>query len=46
MVSIKKAKEEYGVVIEQIDPMTYNVDYEATEKLRKDMKEKAEREAS
>lgn len=46
MVSIKKAREEYGVVIEQIDPMTFKVDYEQTEKLRKEMKEKAEREVA
>jgi N-methylhydantoinase B len=40
MVSLEKAREEYGVVIERIDPMTYRVDYEQTERLRKEMKEK------
>ena len=40
-ISIKAAEEEYGVVI---NPKTYEIDYEATEKLRKNlMKKRRER---
>ncbi|MCX6008788.1 MAG: hydantoinase B/oxoprolinase family protein, partial [Chloroflexi bacterium] len=37
LVSIQKAKEEYGVVI---NPVTLEIDVEATEKLRKQHKKK------